>query len=96
MSEKSSFIGTAKKLLLRASILLAALLVVFIAFFYWRYGGTGQKFPDLSTTPLLPEASVEIVAKLDEPPGNLAVSKEGRVFFTYHAESRPEIKVLEL
>jgi hypothetical protein len=39
---------------------------------------------------------VEIVARLDEPPGNLAVSDKGRVFFTYHSESRPDIKVLEL
>jgi hypothetical protein len=44
----------------------------------------------------MPSSVVGIVARLDEPPGNLAISDKGRVFFTYHAESRPDIKVLEL
>jgi hypothetical protein len=75
--------------------LLAVIMILAIAV-YWRYGGKGRPFPDLATAPILPDSAVEIVARLDEPPGNLAVSDTGRVFFTYHAESRPDIKVLEL
>ena len=60
------------------------------------YGGRGKDFPDRSTPPKLPAGALERVAALDEPPGNLAVSAEGRIFFTYHPEARPEIKLAEL
>ena len=75
---------------------LAALAAILVLIFYWRYGGRGNPFPNLATTPVLPPEALEIVAELPEPPGNLAVSAAGRVFFTYHAESRPDVKVLEL
>lgn len=90
------FLTLFKKVLLYgvASVLMVVILIVIVV--YARFGGTGKPFPDLSTTPIFPDSIVEVVAKLDEPPGNLAVSKDGRVFFTYHAESRPDIKVLEL
>lgn len=81
---------------IRALLVGVALLIALLGAFYWRYGGRGKTFPSLATEPLLPASQMEIVAKLDEPPGNLAVSKDGRVFFTYHAEARPTIKVLEL
>ena len=84
------------KLLRRALLGMTGLLVALLAVFYWRYGGHGAAFPSLATSPVLPPDAVEIVAELPEPPGNLAVSATGRVFFTYHAESRPEVKVLEL
>ncbi len=75
---------------------IAALLLVFVGVFYALYGGTGKSFQTMTTRPELPEIALEIVATLPEPPGNLAVSKDNRVFFTYHAESNPEIKVMEL
>ena len=75
---------------------LVALLLIGIAVFYSLHGGRGKPFFNLATSPLLPESALEVVATLEEPPGNLAVSKDNRIFFTYHAESRPEIKVLEL
>jgi len=53
-----------------------------------RYGG-GQPYDDLSTTPLLVEAALEVVLDYPEPIGNVAVSPEGRIFFTVHPESRP-------
>ncbi|MGH8561996.1 MAG: SMP-30/gluconolactonase/LRE family protein, partial [Nevskiales bacterium] len=60
-----------------------------------RYGG-GDFFPDRTTNPELPASVLETVADLDTPPGNIAVSAEGRVFVTLHPEARPEIKVTEI
>jgi len=54
-----------------------------------RYGG-GDLYPDVSTTPLLIDNSVEEVLSYPEPIGNVAVSATGRVFFTVHPESRPK------
>ncbi len=54
-----------------------------------RYGG-GAYYEDLSTTPIFPETHLEIVVEIDEPLGNLAVSKDHRVFYSIHPESRPE------
>lgn len=39
---------------------------------------------------LLPESALEIVAELDEPPGNIAVTGQGRIFFTAHPEAHPQ------
>ncbi len=54
-----------------------------------RYGGPVVPFPDRSTPPLLKNTPLEIVATLDTAPGNIAVSAEGRIFFTFHPEGRP-------
>lgn len=61
----------------------------------WRYGGGGD-FPDRSTPPLRSPDDVEVVAELPHPPGNIAVSEEGRVFLSLHPESRPPINIAEL
>lgn len=53
-----------------------------------RHGG-GEPYPDLSTPPLLSEATLEEVLAYPEPIGNVAVSADGRIFFTVHPESRP-------
>ena len=83
-----------KRVLFRIVAVLALALGLLVAWFYWSYGGSGAAFPRIGDP--RPTQQAEIVATLPEPPGNLAVSKDGRVFFTYHAESRPDIKVLEL
>ena len=85
-----------KRLLFWVPMVFLAIILLMAITVYLRYGGKGRPFPDLSTMPIMPSSVVEIVARFDEPPGNLAVSDKGRVFFTYHAESRPDIKVLEL
>ena len=59
------------------------------------YGG-GDAFVDVTTEPLLNEESLEVVAKLDYPPGNISVSREGRIFFTFHPEAKPPVNVAEL
>jgi sugar lactone lactonase YvrE len=53
-----------------------------------RYGG-GEHYPDLSSGPLLPETALEEVLAYPEPIGNVAVSGNGRIFFTVHPEARP-------
>lgn len=53
-----------------------------------RYGG-GEPYPDLTASPRLGEDALEVVLAYPEPIGNVAVSPEGRVFFTIHPESRP-------
>jgi len=60
-----------------------------------RYGGPVRPFADTTTVPLLNSRDVEIVATLDEAPGNIAVSAEGRIFFNFHPEGRPAMKVVE-
>src|SRR5207247_2747505 len=41
-------------------------------------------------------SALEVVADLDYPPGNIAVSPTGRVFFTLHPNGDPPIKLVEL
>ena len=60
-----------------------------------RYGG-GEPYPDLSGEPLFEPSALEVVVTSPEPIGNLAVSADGRVFYTIHPESRPSgAKLLE-
>lgn len=73
-------------------ILIAALAITLRV----RYGGATMAFPDVTMAPLLGSGAVEVVAALDEPPGNIAVANDGRVFFTFHPEARPRVKVLQL
>lgn len=62
---------------------------------YLRYGG-GKAYPDLNTAPVLPASALQIAAQYPEPIGNIAVSADGRLFFTVHPESRPDThKLLE-
>lgn len=54
-----------------------------------RYGG-GAPYPDLSTAPVLDDDALEEVLTYAEPVGNVAVNRDGRIFFTVHPESRPQ------
>ena len=60
-----------------------------------RYGG-GERFPDRSGEPSLDGSALEVVANLDFPPGNVAVSANGRVFATFHPEGDPPFAVFEV
>lgn len=53
-----------------------------------RYGG-GEPYEDLSTTPLFRNNAVAGVLRYPEPLGSVAVSRDGRLFFTVHPASRP-------
>ena len=50
-------------------------------------------FPDRSGAPRLPSTELELVASLPEPPGNLAVADDQRIFFTFHPEASPKTNV---
>jgi sugar lactone lactonase YvrE len=77
--------------ILYSFIILFALLI----FFLWlRYGG-GDHFVDRTTAPEMPASVLETVADLDMPPGNIAVSEQGRIFFTFHPEAKPDVNVAE-
>ena len=60
-----------------------------------RYGGGGD-FPDRSGPPELGPGALELVADLDFPPGNVAVSAKGRLFASFHPEGHPPMAVFEL
>jgi sugar lactone lactonase YvrE len=55
------------------------------------YGGPGDAYEDLTRAPLLPESALELVVETEHPPGNVAVASNGRLFFTIHPESRPDV-----
>ncbi len=85
-----------KKLFLVIVIIFIVLLTGLLSAIRIRYGG-GRPFEDRSSSPTLPNSALKIVAALDEPPGNIAVSATGRIFITIHPLSRPEEnKVVEL
>ncbi len=78
-------------------LLIGLLIVVAIVaiVLHLRYGG-GEPYADLSGTPMFDESMLEVVVTSPEPIGNLAVSSNGRVFYTIHPESRPSgAKLLE-
>ncbi|MBW1893005.1 MAG: hypothetical protein JRF40_12230 [Deltaproteobacteria bacterium] len=71
--------------------LLAQLLIISLI-----SGCANQYIKDHSEAPLFSKEKVEVVANLSKPPGNIAVSNDHRIFFTFHPEADPEIKVAEL
>ena len=83
------------RFLLRLLTGLLAFVAVVAIVLYVRYGG-GDPYPDLSGTPVFDENQLEVVVTSPEPIGNVAVSADGRVFYTIHPESRPSgAKLLE-
>ena len=72
-----------KILLFLVIVFLSATVVAWL-----RYGG-GEPYRDLTTSPVLAESSLEEVLSYRLPIGNVAVSRNGRVFFTVHPEARP-------
>jgi sugar lactone lactonase YvrE len=57
----------------------------------------GDKLEDRSTPPLLSaRQDLQVVAALGRPPGNIAVSPDGRIFISLHPEGNPETKIAEI
>ncbi|MGH8529022.1 MAG: hypothetical protein ACRETN_04140, partial [Nevskiales bacterium] len=83
-----------KRALMAVTVLLLTLLVALAVLLRLRYGG-GEIFPDRTGTPELNAEVLELVADLPSPPGNLAVSADGRLFFSFHPEAKPEIQIAE-
>ena len=76
------------------SVLTVILLVIVLGL--WAALGGGERLEDRTTDPILPGFALEVVADLEFPPGNVAVSRTGRLFFTLHPDGKPPHKVLEL
>jgi len=74
---------------------MAGLLAVLLIGLRVRYGGGEGGFPELTTEPLFSPEVLETVADLSLPPGNIAVSAGGRIFFSFHPEAWPETRVAE-
>jgi sugar lactone lactonase YvrE len=83
------------KWLVRILAVLAAIGIVVILAVWLTLGG-GERLEDRTTDPTLPGSALEVVVDLDYPPGNIAVSRTGRIFFTLHPDGNPPHKVLEL
>lgn len=81
-------------MLARWLVVIAVVLVAAFVGIRSAYYEDGQ-FPDRSAAPLLPSTELETVADLPYPPGNIAVSDEGRLFFSFHPEAGPLINVAE-
>jgi sugar lactone lactonase YvrE len=88
--------GRARRWFVRIAVVLGVLVALLAGVLRCRYGG-GERYADVSTPPLFGDDALEAVFHHPEPLGNIAVTAEGRVFFTVHPESRPEHhKLLEL
>ena len=83
------------KSLLRAVFVVAGVLGALL-FGVWLMLGGAARLPDRSKPPTMSFDGVEKVADLDYPPGNIAVSADGRVFFTLHPDGHPPRQVVEL
>lgn len=70
-------------------LFLLILLIVAAAVLRIRHGG-GTEYPNLTRPALLSADALEVVLAYPEPIGNVAVSADGRLFFTVHPESRPK------
>jgi Major royal jelly protein len=80
----------AKGTLTTVAALAAAMILIRLLF------GGGDRLPDRTGEPVLPADALEKVVDLDYPPGNVAVSADGRVFLTLHPDGKPPVKVVEL
>lgn len=83
------------KRFLRALLLVLLVAAAIVGALVLFLGG-GRVLEDRSTAPAMSFGVVEKVADLDYPPGNIAVSAAGRVFFTLHPDGRPPRQVVEL
>jgi sugar lactone lactonase YvrE len=79
----------------RIPVLLLFIAVGLVALVRYKLGG-GARMDDWTTSPRLDSSVLEVVVNLPLPPGNVAVSRTGRVFFTFHPEANPPIRVAEL
>ena len=79
----------------RVLIAVVAVLLVVAIGVRAKFGG-GRLLEDRSGVPAIAEDAVEVVARLDYPPGNVAVAPDGRVFITLHPDGAPPLAVVEL
>lgn len=68
---------------------LIAFIVVALVVVKVLYGG-GDRYPDLTTPPIVPASAAVPLVALDFPPGNVAIAPDGRTFFNYHPFAKAE------
>ncbi|MFC3149629.1 SMP-30/gluconolactonase/LRE family protein [Litoribrevibacter euphylliae] len=78
-----------KKLAVLLTLIFVGLLSI------WLRYTESEHYPDLSSEPLLDESSLELVASLDTPPGNISVTSQGRIFLSLHPDAHPDMNVVE-
>jgi sugar lactone lactonase YvrE len=83
------------KRLLNVLVRIVAVLLLLVGLVRGLFG-SGIRLDDRTGSPRLPPSALEVVAELDYPPGNIAVSASGRVFATLHPDGKPPQKVVEL
>lgn len=77
-----------KLILLRALAAFAVFVVLALVVIRVRHGG-GEPYPDVSTAPRVAASELEVLVSLELPPGNVASSASGRVFFNTHPFAAP-------
>jgi len=77
------------KWLFRISGLLILFIAVGLLYFRITYGG-GELYPNISTKPTVSTERLTAPIQLPYPPGMVASSPEGRLFYTYHMLHKPE------
>ena len=81
---------------MKSVLLFLVILFIAASTTLWVRHGGGNPYPDLTRAPEIGADQLEEVLAYAEPIGNVAVSRNGRIFFTVHPESRPQgNKVLE-
>lgn len=60
----------------------------------WLAFGVGRPYPDLYSTPTLPQGTIEVALESARPIGNATVSADGRIFYTIQPESKPKAPFL--
>lgn len=77
------------KWLLKVAGAAIALLIGFLVWFKLTYG-MGEPYPDLSGAPSVPPGRVSAPIQTPFPPGMVAASPDGRIFYTLHMLHKPE------
>lgn len=75
--------------ILRGGAALTGLIIVTLVSIRFIYGG-GENYPHVNTTPTVEDQRVSAPIQLPYPPGMIASSSDGRIFYTYHMLHKPE------
>ncbi len=87
--KKPSIFSTIGKWLRRLFVAMIVLFVALLLGLKLGFGG-GKPYPDVSTTPAFSADQVSAPIQLPFPPGMVASSPDGRIFYTYHMLHKPE------
>ncbi len=78
-----------RSVVLKSVAVVISAIIVFLAVVKFKYG-TGKDYPDLGAKLPTEPFVLEKLIKLEYPPGNLAVAKNGDVYFNYHPNAKAD------